>query len=160
LVRRWAAAADRRHERVAQGETVAAMGGRRLIGEPGGVQRREEEVAAAIAGEHPAGAVPAVRGGSEADQPEACVPIAETRNGAAPVLLVAELAALGLCDRFAVRNQARAAAAIDDRPFERAPARGRAAHRRAGAVAALTSLLTTTTSTAAARSSGDRSSRP
>ena len=50
----------------AQRQPVAGVHGRRLVGQPHGVQRREQHVAGAVAGEHPAGAVRPVRGGREA----------------------------------------------------------------------------------------------
>ena len=61
LVGRRRAAADRRHEGAAQREAVAAVDRGRLVGEAGRVQRLEQEVAAAVAGEQAPGAIAAVR---------------------------------------------------------------------------------------------------
>ena len=54
----------RRRRRVSSRPSSAARGGR-LVGEAGAVQRGEEPVARAVAGEHAAGAVGAVGGGGE-----------------------------------------------------------------------------------------------
>ena len=53
----------------------------RLVREAGAVQRREQEVARPVAGEHPAGAVAAVRGGREPDEQQ---PGAADRRSRAP----------------------------------------------------------------------------
>src|SRR5437764_767175 len=55
--------------------------------------RRVEPVAAAVAGEHPSGAVRAVGGRGEADDQNAGVRVTEGRDGPAPVALVGEGAA-------------------------------------------------------------------
>ena len=75
------------------------------------MQRGKEKIPAAIAGEDPAGAIAAVRGGSEADDPKPCIRIAEARHRLAPVIPVGEGASLRLRDLAAVRAQALAAIA-------------------------------------------------
>src|SRR4029453_4802770 len=115
------AATDRRHERVAQLEAVAAADRSRLVRKAGGVQRLEEEIAAAVAGEQPAGAVAAVRGRSEADDPQASAAVAEPGQRAAPIFLVLIRAALVARHLFAVRDQPRTAATRNDRTLEPIP---------------------------------------
>jgi len=84
-------AADRRGDvGVAQPQAVAGVDGRRLVGEPRVVERVEEPVAAAIAGEHAAGSVAAVGRRRQPDQEEAGVGIAEARQGPRPVGLATE----------------------------------------------------------------------
>ena len=86
-----------------------------LIREAGAVQRREQEVARAVAGEHPAGAVAAVRGGREPDD-AATGPAGSPKPGhrSAPVLLVAERGPLLARDLLPPRDQPRARPARDD----------------------------------------------
>ena len=99
---------------VAQRQAVAPRLGDREAGEAGGVHRRHQEQAGAIAGEHPAGAVGAVRAGRQADDQQARLGIAEAGQRAAPVGLVAIRGALHRRDVGAVRPQPRAPRARDD----------------------------------------------
>ena len=107
---------------------VAAMN--RLIGEANGMERREQEVAAAIAGEQSASAIAAVRRRREADDQQPRTAIAEPRQRAAPVVLIAVLAAFLARDLFAVRDESRTEAAVDDRALELLPRIGAAGHFR------------------------------
>ncbi len=125
---------------VAQREPVAAVGGRRLVREPGPVQGGEEEVAAAVAGEHPARAVRAVRGRGEPEQQHAGLRVAEAVDRPAPVLLVAERGALLARDLLAPGDEPRAAAARVDLGRERVEA-------HAGVAAAACSSPATSRST-------------
>ncbi|HVB38003.1 MAG TPA: hypothetical protein VND92_05665 [Vicinamibacterales bacterium] len=59
---------------------------RREAREAGAVERGHEEVAGAVAGEHAAGPVRAVRGRGEAEHQQPGSRIAEARDGAAPVV--------------------------------------------------------------------------
>ena len=70
LVLRRRALHRRGDEAVRQPQAVAAVHRRRLVGVAGAVQRGVQEVPRAVAGEHAAGAVGAVRGGGEADDHE------------------------------------------------------------------------------------------
>ena len=77
--------------RVRSAQAVVDVSGRRDVGEAGAMQRRHQEVAGAadaVAGEHAAGAVGAVRRGRQADEQQPRVGIAEARHRAAPVGLV------------------------------------------------------------------------
>ena len=87
LVRRRRAAHRRRDPGVAQRQPVAGVHRRRLVGEARAVQRGEQEVARAVAGEHAAGAVGAVRRRRQAEDQHARVGIAEAGDRPAPVLL-------------------------------------------------------------------------
>src|SRR5581483_7931946 len=80
----------------------------------GPVQRAEEPVAGALAGEHPPGAVAAVGGGRQPDDDDRCTRIAETGHGPAPVLLVCIRGALVDRHLLAPRPEPRAGAACDD----------------------------------------------
>src|SRR5262249_40941449 len=104
---------------VAEAETVALVKGRWLIGKAGPVEGGVEEVAGAVAGEDAAGAVAAVRRGGQADDDHARPRIAEACDRLAPVIVMAEGAALGPRDLFAPGNQARAAVAANDGVVER-----------------------------------------
>jgi hypothetical protein len=119
LVRRRRAAHGGRDPGVAQREAVAGVQRRRLVGEAGTVQRGEEEVARAVAGEDPAGAVRAVGGRREAEDHHGRARIAEAGDRSAPVLLVAERGALLARDELAPRDEPRAAPAGDDLALER-----------------------------------------
>ncbi len=114
LVVRRRTAADRADEDIAQGQTVVAMPRGRLAGESGAMQRRVQEVAGAVAGEHAARAIRAVCGRRQADHQHARVLIAEAGHRLAPVLLIPVRAALDPRHLLAPRDEARAAAAGDD----------------------------------------------
>src|SRR5579875_1031196 len=102
-------AADRRdHPRA--GQPLAVPGGyARLPGrQPATVQRREQEVAAAVAGEDAPGPVPAVRGGRQADDEDRRRRVAPAGDRPPPVPLVAEGLAADGRDLLPPRDQARA----------------------------------------------------
>lgn len=99
---------------MAEREAVVAASGLRAAGEAELMEDGEEEVAGAIAGKGPPGAVGAVRSGSEAEKEDARAGIAEAGNGLGPVRLVEVGAAAGFAERDAVRAQAGAALAADD----------------------------------------------
>src|ERR1700722_7830130 len=85
-----------------------------LVGEAGAVESGEEEIAGAVAGEAAAGAVGAVGGGGEADDPDAGGGVAEAGDGLGEVGPVSEGGAFGFGDFFAVGDEARAAVAGGD----------------------------------------------
>src|SRR5262249_18764170 len=89
----------------------------RLVGEPGAVERRVEPLAGAVAGEHAPGAVGAVGGGADAQDPRRR--IAEAADRARPVVLAA--VALRWVGRLGLApgDEARAAAAVVDLGGER-----------------------------------------
>ena len=87
----------------------------RLVREPGLVQGAHQEIAGAVAGEDPTGAIRPVRGGCEADHEQARRRIAEARHRAPPVHLFAVCRLLLNRDAFAIPAQARAALAGNDR---------------------------------------------
>ena len=78
------AAVDRGDPGVAESQPVVARDRRRLVREPGAVERRVEPVAGAIAGEHAAGAVRAVRRRRQADDHDPRRRVAEPGHAAAP----------------------------------------------------------------------------
>jgi len=78
------------------------------------VQGGEQEVARAVAGEHAARPIAAVRGRGQADDHDACTPVAEAREGPAPVLLPGERGPALAGDLFAPRHKTLAAPAHHD----------------------------------------------
>ena len=66
-------------------EPVVERRRRRLVREAGPVHRPEQPVAAAVAGEHPAGAVRAVRGRRQTEHHDPCVRVAEAGDRPTPV---------------------------------------------------------------------------
>src|SRR5205085_8776798 len=119
LIVRRCAADDRRHVCISEGETVVTRDRRRLIGEPGAMERGVEPVTAAIAREDAARAVAAVRRRSEPDDPEARPWIAEARERLPPVRPFLEAAHLFTRHPLAVLDEAGTAAAADDPTVER-----------------------------------------
>ena len=99
-------------------QAVADVGRGRLVGVAGAVQRGEQPVAGAVAGEHPACAIGSMGGRRQAEHVDAGRRIAEAGSRASPVLLVAERRALLARDLLAPLHEARAAAAVDDPPLE------------------------------------------
>ena len=82
-----------------------------------GHHRPHQEVARrvhAIAGEHASGAIGAMGRGREAEHEQPGVGVAEARDGARPVRVVAEGRALDRRDAATVRAQSRARLAVDD----------------------------------------------
>ena len=117
IVRR-SATRDRADVGVNESKTIFARDGCGLVRKSGAIKLFVKKIAGAIAGEHAPGAIRAVRRGSEADDQELRVRIAESRDRPAPILLIAIRAALGACDFFAVANQARTFAALNDLSVE------------------------------------------
>ena len=97
-----------------QPQPVVAPRARRLVGQPGPVQRAVEPVARAVAGEHPPGPVGAVGRRGQADQDDPGVRVAEAGHRAAPVLLVAEGRPLLERHLLPPRHEPRAGPAADD----------------------------------------------
>ena len=98
----------------AQLEPVADVRRRRLVGQPDAVHGGEQEVAAAVAGEDPPGAVGAVGGRGQAEHDDARRRVAEAGHRPAPVGLVAVGGPALDGDLLAPRDQARTGAAADD----------------------------------------------
>ena len=102
-----------------------------LIREARAMQRGEQPIAAAIASEHAAGPVPAMRRGREPDDQDARVRVAEAGYRPTPVVLVTERSALVFGHDLAPLDEARAREAVDDvgrDPIKRIhthPAKGR-----------------------------------
>ena len=97
-----------------QREPVAAGARRRRRGQPGPVERRVEEVARAVAGEHAAGPVGAVGAGGQAEQDERRAGLAEARHRAAPVGLLGVGPPLHAGHLLAPGGEPRAGPAGDD----------------------------------------------
>ena len=91
----------------------------RLVGEAGPVQRGEQPVAGAVAGEDPPGPVAAVGRRREADHHQPRARVAEARQRARPVALALVAARRVGRDGLAPRDQPRAAAARLDLGGER-----------------------------------------
>ena len=83
------------------------------------VERREEKVARAVAGEEATGPVGAVGGGGEAEDDDPCCRVAEAGDGAAPVRLVRVGGPLLAGDLLAPSDEPRAAPARDDLALQR-----------------------------------------
>ena len=84
LVGRWGATYRRGDKGPRQFEPVVSRAAEGLVGIPGPVQGGEEEVARAVAGEHPAGPVPPVGRRGEADDDEPGARVTEARQAASP----------------------------------------------------------------------------
>jgi len=102
-------------EGIVQALAIVACDRGRQVRESMRMQRAEEPVAARIAGEHAAGAIGAMRRGSQTDDPQARVWITEARNRPAPVGPVAEGAPFACCNLGAMAPQARAQGAVRNR---------------------------------------------
>src|SRR4030095_388519 len=114
LVGRGRAPHGGRDVSVDQLETVSGIRRRRLAGHALLMERPEQPVPAAIAGEHTSGAVAAVRRGRQPHQQHARRGIAESGKRSRPVLL-ARVARRRMCaDRLAMTDQSRTAMAGDD----------------------------------------------
>ena len=92
------------------------------------MHRREQEVAAAVAGEHASRAVGAVGGRRQPEHDDRCRRVAEAGDRTAPVGLVAERGAALDGDLLAPGDEARAGAAGHDLALEVGEAQARAAH--------------------------------
>ncbi len=97
-----------------QRQTVAEVPGFGLRCQAHVVERPVQHVTGAVAGEHPAGPVPAVRGGCQPDDRDRRVGWAEAGHRSAPVLLVPERRAPDPRDLFPPPDQARAGDAAGD----------------------------------------------
>ncbi len=73
------------HVQVAKPEPVRGRDGGRLRGQTGPMQRREQHVAGAVAGEDTSGAVATVGGRGQADQQDPSRGVAHARHGTLPV---------------------------------------------------------------------------
>ena len=73
---------------IAQHQAVGTRGCDRLRCEARGVEHTVQDVAGAVAREHPAGPIGPVRSGREPQDHDASAGIAEARDRSAPVLLV------------------------------------------------------------------------
>src|SRR5690606_11825839 len=111
-----------------EAEPVVAPARGRLVGEARPVQRREQPVAGAVAGEDAPGPVAAVGGGREAEEVHRRGGIAEAGHRPPPVLLVAVGGALLARHPLPPLHQPRAAAAADDLGLELGQAGGGLAH--------------------------------
>ena len=114
LVGRRGAARGRADVAVRKHEPVVARDGVRLAREAVAVQRRVQPGAARVAGEHPAGAVRAMRRRREADDEQPRPRVPEPGYGLPPVGPVLELALFVSRHPAAVSAQPRAARARDD----------------------------------------------
>src|SRR5919197_2235888 len=85
-----------------------------LIGKPGAVQRAEDPIPRAVAGEDSPGSVAAVRGGGQADYEQLGARIAEAWDGEPPVGLIPEGCPLLACHPLAPVDETWALAAGDD----------------------------------------------
>ena len=104
---------------IAEGEPVVSTPGHRPVGEAVAMEGLVKPFAAGIAGEHPAGAVGAVRGRGEADDQEPRRRVAEGGHRASPVGAVTELALLIAGHPLPIGHEAGTALAAHDGPLER-----------------------------------------
>ena len=114
LVCRRSTAKRGRHVGIFQLEAVIAIRRARLIGETGAMHCLVKKIARAIASEHPAGAICAVRSGREPKNQQLRVRISKARNRLAPIFPFAICETLFAGDFLAVAHQARARAAVDN----------------------------------------------
>jgi len=114
LVRRRRAPRGGADVAVGKGEPIAAALAGGLIRQAAAMQGGEEEIARAISGEHSSGAIGAMGGGGEADDPDPRIWIAKAGNGFAPVVPFDESAAFFLRDIEAVIAQPRTTGALDN----------------------------------------------
>jgi len=108
LVTGRGAADDRGDPGVAEFEAIVAGDGAGFAGEAKFVEDGIHEVAGAVAGEGPTGAVGSVSAWSEADDEYLRFGIAKSGDGASPVSLVLVGATFGLADAAAVVTETRA----------------------------------------------------
>jgi probable phosphomutase (TIGR03848 family) len=118
VVRRGAAH-RRGDEGALQAQAVSASLAYGLVGEAGASERREEEVAGAVAGEHPSRAVTTMSSWGETDDEKPCGGIAETGYGASPVGIASMCRSGTARDGFAPGNEPGARVAGDDVGLER-----------------------------------------
>ena len=101
-----------------------------MIGETGFPERAIEKFTGAVAGEHAASSIRAVRSRGEADDEKPRIRIPETGNGPTPIGFAAIGAPLDAADFFAMRDQARTAATSNDARVEPGERIGRGHRRR------------------------------
>ena len=116
LIARRSAANDGGDPGVAKLEAIVAIGGTRFTREAKLVENGVHEVAGAVAGEWPAGAVGSVSSRRKAEDEDASTRITETGDRTCPVRLVLIGAAFGLTDVATVTAKARAELAGNDGP--------------------------------------------
>lgn len=102
----------RRHPCTAQLESVPAVCGSRLVGESRLVHGAVEPVPAAVAGEHPARAIGAVRRGGETKNQETRRWVTETRHATTPIIVIPESGPLVERDTLAPLDQTRTCRAL------------------------------------------------
>ncbi len=113
IVRRYAT--DGRSDvGIMQNEAVIPCRALRLIGESSLPHRPIEKLAGAVAGKHASGTVCAMRSGSESDDQQPRIRIAEPGHGTAPIGLSAIRSPLHAPDLFPVGDQPQASEAVDD----------------------------------------------
>ena len=114
----------RGHPHAAEHQPVVDGGRRRLRRQAGAMQRRHEHVAGAVAGEHPPGAVGAVRRRRQPDDHDRRIDRAEPGHRPPPVDLGGERRPAGRRHLLPPGDQARARPAGDDEPIDVVHARG------------------------------------
>lgn len=114
LVIRWSAVGRRRNPGVIQLQAVLSRPALGLRSEAGRVQDTVEPVARPVAREHTSGPIGPVSGGSEPQDQQPCVRVAEGGHRFAPIVPFQISAALHARHLPAMRNQARALLACDD----------------------------------------------
>ena len=100
--------------RVAQSQPVSPANASGLVGQARPMQRAEQKVARAVAGEDPAGAIAAVRRGRQSDDQNPSRRVAESGHRTPPVGLGAIGGALLTRGLLPPRHQSRAASAVHD----------------------------------------------
>jgi hypothetical protein len=114
LVGGRSAAQSRGHISILQSETVVAIRRSRLIGKPRAKQRLVQKIARAIAREHSARAIRAMRRGRKSQYQKLRARIAKSRNRLSPIVPSQKRSALVARDLFAIPYQPRARAAADN----------------------------------------------
>src|SRR5579871_20665 len=89
MITGWAAVNASGDVAIRQTQAVVAVARCGLIGEAGTIQRGEQPVAGAVAGEDAAGAITAVRRGSETTKQQSRFWVAEARQRPTPVCFIA-----------------------------------------------------------------------
>ena len=90
-----------------------------MIGESGPMEGPEQPVSGAIPGEYPSRAVGAMRGRSESNHNQARMRIAKSRNGSAPIHIIAVGQTLFECHLLSPLDKARAGPTPHDVVLER-----------------------------------------
>lgn len=112
---RWGSTVEHlRDKAIVQPQAVVTMGGGGLAGKTMRVQRTVEPFSAAISSKGATGAVPSMRRWRQTEYYEACLWIAKTWDGLAPIGLMAKTTHFLHRHLVQVRNQARAEGTGDD----------------------------------------------